>query len=600
MLRQRLFFVLVLLLLAVPVVGLNDDIDCEAALEIWEIQGAGEEANCLRDRVRLEDNLVTATGHQGFFMQTPAARSDDDPTTSDGVYVLLNRPASSFGVQVGDRVTVDGRVKEFFALTQIEVLTSRSLEVLSFGNPLPDPIDLFTVELDWTVGEDVHPLERYEGMYVQVEDAAVVAPTNYFDEFGVSLVGERPFREPGVEIDWNPEFADRDLPEFDLNPELIEVDPAEMGLDVEFVTSGSHATVTGGLAYSYRDYQIWPSDVAVDVESFAVRPVRAREEGEFTVATQNMANLFDMENDPRREDSPLEDYVPDQPELYTLRLQKMSAQVRIALGAPDIVAIQEIENARVLTDLAFQIAADDPSLRYAGCFQEGNDDRGIDNAYLVRTDRVNLLSCYRLPGSLTAQAPLGGRLFGRPPLVLEAEMLTGGGDSFPLTLINLHNKSLSGAETERVQLQRLAQAQMVATYVQGLQEADPDAHIIVLGDLNAFEFSDGLVDVVGIIAGTHDPDEALHAPEDDLVEPDLVNQVLSVPAQDRYSYIYNSTSQVLDHILTSAALNPYVVDAQFSRGNADALYVWEYEANGALRSSDHDGMVLYLNPDAEE
>ncbi|MCA9913702.1 MAG: hypothetical protein KC496_10150, partial [Anaerolineae bacterium] len=508
-----------------------------------------------------------------FFMQTPEERSDGDPTTSDGVYVLTTRTPSSFGVAVGDRITLEGRVKEYYGLTQIEVNSRQSTVVLSSNNPLPQPIDLKMAALDWTVGEDVHPLERYEGMYVRVADAEVFAPTNYFDEFGITLTGERPFREAGVEIDLYPEQAEYDVPRFDLNPELIEVDPEEMGLPVEFVTVGSVVTVTGGLSYSYRDYQIWPSDLQVDLAEYQPRPVRDRAEGEYTIATQNMENFFDLVNDPGRDDSPMEDYVPDRQENYEIRLRKLSEQVRVVLGAPDILAIQEIENARVLTDLIFQIHQDDPTLRYAGCFQEGNDDRGIDNAFIVRTDRVNLLTCERLPGSLTALAPLSGqRLFGRPPLVLEAELLTD--PTVRITLVNLHIKSLSGAETEIVQVRRMAQALMVADYVQALLNEDPARNVVLLGDLNSYEVSDGLVDVQGILAGDVDPSEALLSPDYDPLEPNLVNQALRVPAGERYSYIYNSTSQVLDSILTTPGLDAFVTDAQFSRGNADALHPW--------------------------
>jgi len=508
--------------------------------------------------------------------------------------VLTTRPPSSFGVSLGDRVTLEGRVKEFYALTQIEVNSRQSTEVLSSNNPLPEPIDLTTAALDWTVGEDVHPLERYEGMYVRVANAEVFAPTNYFDEFGITLTGERPFREAGVEIDLYPEQAEYDVPRSDLNPELIEVDPEEMGLPVEFVTVGSVVTVTGGLSYSYRDYQIWPSDLQIDLAEYQPRPVRDRAEGEFTIATQNMENFFDLVNDPGRDDSALEDYVPDRQDDYEIRLRKLSEQVRVVLGAPDILAIQEIETARVVQDLIFQIYEDDPTLRYAGCFQEGNDDRGIDNAFIVRTDRVNILTCERLPGSLTVTGPLSGqRLFGRPPLVLEAELLAD--PAVRITLVNLHIKSLSGAETEIVQVRRMAQALMVADYVQALLNADPERHVVVLGDLNAFEVSDGLVDVQGILAGDVDPAEALLSPDYDPLEPNLVNQVFRVPPEDRYSYIYNSTSQVLDSILTTPGLDTYVTDAQFSRGNADALYPWQEEDNGALRSSDHDGLVVYLN-----
>ena len=592
--RARIWLFLALTLLLISTIPITaQTIDCDAPLEIWQIQGAGEESNCQGERVTTEGNIVTAVGKAGFFIQTPADRSDGNPLTSDGIYVAANTPPVRWGIQAGDIVDVSGRVDELYGFTQLLVTGRRRVTVVSSGNPIPIPLDLTSVDL--TPGTP-HPLERYEGMLVEVDDVFITATTNYFDEFGISLTGERVFREIGIESDTMPEFAGLGLPEFDLNPELIEVDPPEMGLPVEQITTGSRASVVGGLAYAYRDYQLWPVDVTIDQAGFEARSVRGRELGEFTIATQNVLNLFDTVDDPNRSDARSESWTPPDEEAYQRHLNKLSAQIRFNLGAPDILALQEMENSRTLADLILRLHADDPTLRYTGCLLEGNEGRGIDVAYLVRVDHINLLDCYRLPGSLEAKFEVGGPWFTRPPLVLEAEYIKEGGESFPLTLINLHLKSLIDVEADRNQNRRLLQATMVAEYVQQRQNSDPDINLVVLGDFNGFEFSDGLTDVVGIIAGTHDPAEARMAPETDLVEPNLVNQVLRVPADDRYSYIYNSTAQVLDHILTSPALDAFVVDAQFSRGNADGLPEWYDADNGTLRSSDHDGFVIYVRP----
>lgn len=588
---------------------LLDNVDCDSVLEIWQIQNVVDFPNCLNDRVRTENNIVTGLTPSGFFMQTPPQRADTGAMngkenahlTSEGIYVYTGLPPAGWGIQVGDMVNVEGRVREFFNLTRLEVTGSRRVEVVSSGHELPEPIDLHTVDLAYATAmtmlvPTIHPMERYEGMRVMMRDAVVVAPTNQFDEFGVSVTGERVFREAGIERDLMPQFADLYLPQFDLNPELLEVDPPETGMPAQQVTVGSVVYVVGNLSYSYQDYQIWPSELDVELADDVLRPVRERQAGEFTIATQNVENFFDLTPDPNRDDSSTEDYVPDTQEAYAVRLRKMSAQIRENLGAPDIVALQEMENARALTDLAIQIYSDDPTLVYYPCIQEGNDGRGIDNAYLVRVATVSVDRCYTLPGTLTEPGVFGGTLYGRPPLVLEAHLLVGNGEAMPITLINLHIKSLSGIETNDTQQRRLAQAVGIASFVQNLLDADPQANIVVLGDLNAFQFSDGLVDVVNIIAGTHNPDEALVAPEGDTLEPNLINQVMRVPEDDRYSYIFNSTLQVLDHILTSPALDAYVTDVQFSRGNADALRTWFDVDNTALRTSDHDGLVMYIQP----
>ncbi|MFW5748881.1 MAG: endonuclease/exonuclease/phosphatase family protein [Chloroflexota bacterium] len=598
----RLLLVGLLALLAAGAVFAQDDdpLDCGGVLEIWQIQGSGDEANCLRSRVQLAENVVTAVGPGGFFMQSPAERIDGDPYTSDGVYVQTATPPTGWGIQVGDLVNIDaGRVQEVYGTTMIAVTSPTQVVIVSSGNPVPQPVDLFSV--DYTdYGPASHPMERYEGMLVQATAAVVVAPTNQFDEFGISLTNQRVFREPGIEPDRTPEFAGRGLPEWDLNPELLEVIPTAMGLPPVQLVPGSVVSVTGGIAYNYQDYQIFPRDLEVSPIEFSVTPVRPRAAGEVTVATFNAENLFDTVDDPDRDDSTFENYVPANMEEYTLRLDKVGAYIRTVLDAPDILALQEVENARVLADLIARMRVDEPTLRYTTCFLEGNEGRGIDVAYLVRVDRINLLDCYRIPGSYTETLRGSDVLFSRPPLVLEAEVILPDGVGFPLTLVNNHIKSLSGIETAATQERRELQAVRVAEFVGGLFEADPAAHVIVLGDLNAFPFTDGIVDVVGIISGTHDPEAALRAPARDTLEPDLINWVTRLPAEEQYSYNFNGSYQVLDHILTSPALEPYVTGAQFGRGNADVPEAWFLDPDvGALRASDHDGFVIYITPVVE-
>lgn len=590
---KRLFLALLLVIMAFPVTAQDDNLDCDSVLEIWQIQGAGDDANCMRTRIRTEENIVTSIGPNGFFIQTPIARSDNDLYTSDGIYVTTRQPAYTWGLQVGDLITIDGgRVNDAYGTTVLDVANPSQVEILSSGNELPEALDLSTVDVT-DYGSAAHPMERYEGMLVKLDNAVVAAPTNHFDEFGVTINNTRSYREAGIEPDATPQFAGLGLPEWDLNPELLEVAPVEMGFDVIQLTPGAVVNIVGNIAYNYNDYQIFPSLVDILEESpFAVRPVREREEGEFTIATQNMENFFDIVDDPNRDDGRFEDYVPLDEEEYAIRLGKLTEQVRFALGAPDILAVQEIENARVLTDLILSLNAADPTLRYTSCFLEGNEGRGIDVAYLIRVDRINMLDCYRMEDTKTAVLRGSDVLFSRPPLVLEAEIILEDGGSFPLTLVNLHIKSLSGIDTEPTQVRRLMQAIRVAEYVQ----TRIDDNLIVLGDMNGFQFTDGIVDVVGVIQG--EGGEAYRMPESDPLEPNLISQLDRVPQDERYSYVYNSSYQVLDHALATPVMDGFITDAMFSRGNADALSPWHLDPTvGAARSSDHDGFVIYFRPE---
>ena len=58
-------------------------------------------------------------------------------------------------------------------------------------------------------------------------------------------------------------------------------------------------TAEGPLAFSFSDYQIWPTVLTVtgDAEVIAVRD---RDAGEFTVGSQNVLRLFDLVDDPKQ------------------------------------------------------------------------------------------------------------------------------------------------------------------------------------------------------------------------------------------------------------------------------------------------------------
>ena len=130
--------------------------------------------------------------------------------------------------------------------------------------------------------------------------------------------------------------------------------------------------------------------------------------------------------------------------------------------------------------------------------------------------------------------------------------------------------------------------------VQDFQSAHPDAALMVVGDLNAFQFTDGYVDVIGQICGDLDPEENLLSGPD-LVDPDLTIEVLRLPRAQRYSHVYQGSAAVLDHVLTNHAAAPLVTGLAYGRGNADAPHRLIYQRSSALRASDHDGLVVYLD-----
>ena len=566
--------------------------------EIYEIQGTGSASPFVGETVRSLGNVVTALAPDGFFMQTPEGRSDGDVDTSDGIFVFLETVPN---VAVGDIVDVEGSVQEFFGLTEFD--TDSVVTVTGSGAALPAPIvlDATRPSADPTISNCAIEFECWEGMLVTVPSGTVTAPNQSFGSDPLAEVfivarDERAFREPGVAF---PGIGG-DIPIWDGNPEVFELDPDKLGLPNQAIPAGSTFSATGVIGFEFGGYELWPSELTVEAAALPV-PVRARAEGEFTVGSLNMFRLFDSIDDPAdsaADGRTRDDVVIDEAE-YATRLDKLARYVVDVLDAPDVLSVQEVEGLNALDDLAATINALDPTVTYSNVLIEGNDVGTIDVGFMVRASIA--VDDVRQLGRDEILEFDGSLLNDRPPLLLAARYIADGND-LPIVAIAVHNRSLGGVDSassgERVRAKRLAQAQSLAREIQALQDADSGVRLVVLGDFNAFEFSDGFVDVMGQITGDVDPSASLLSGED-LVEPNLVNLTTSIAEDERYSVVFRGSAQALDHALISQSLESSLRGFMFGRGNADAPLLDIETAGDALRSSDHDGLVVYLTTDSD-
>ncbi|MEE7560454.1 nuclease, partial [Xanthomonas sp. Kuri4-2] len=373
--------------------------------------------------------------------------------------------------------------------------------------------------------------------------------------------------------------------------------------------------VTGPLDYSYRRYTLYP-ETAPEVRCDGAeqpRPAIAPAADDVSVATYNLQRFFDDQNDPALGEPVLTAAA------YQGRLNKASLAVREYLHLPDLLGAVEVENLAVLQTLAARINADSvaagqPDPQYAAYLVEGNDVGGIDVGFLVKqaevgagVARVQVLAVAQQGKDVAWTEPSGATslLNDRPPLVLQAVVHFADGRQWPLTAIVVHQRSLNGAETDdaaglRVRAKRQAQAEYLARLLQARQQADPDEHVLVMGDFNAFEFNDGYVDAMGTVTGRPAPDAQTVVAGDgnDLVEPDYTDLTwLDTPDQS-YSYAYDGNVQSLDHLLASAALmrSPQLASLALThaRVNADFPEVARNDAGTPTRLSDHDPALVLL------
>ena len=463
-------------------------------------------------------------------------------------------------VEVGDLVDVEGTVIEeenTTAISNVNVVFT----VVASDQELPPSIAL-NEDFPSTQRSFVPDLERVEGMRITF-NGLICGPPEDRDWIPVTTQSVRRFREPGILYPGLP-----NLPTWDGNPELFWVDLDALGQSNNRFVGGQMRIQMQGVMVQIDDrYVSFPSNYTL-VGDNLIQPVRPQQEGEFTIGCINTFRLIKDES------------------AYEVRVQKMAAYIVQQLRSPDVVALQEVGGVQELEDLAFHIRQLSPASNYQVQFLSSNGN--IHTAFLVQST-LQELELTQL--SKNEFLSIGGTLHDRPPLLLTGKIPTD--PPTPLKILNLHLRSLlgiTGGNSTFVRTKRMEQAFSVASIVQDLR----DDNLVVVGDFNAYPFSDGYVDVVNQIAGT--PTEGALFSNQDIVNPPLLKYVDQLPADQRYSYIFEGNAQMIDHCLSTDLSDFVIEDFQFARGNADNSWIYTNSANVLERSSDHDGFVLFLRP----
>ncbi|MFN7939468.1 MAG: lamin tail domain-containing protein [Bryobacteraceae bacterium] len=594
---------------------------CTPTHKISQIQGSGPVSPLGNNTVVTTSGIVTGLRSNGFYMQSAPEDEDGDAETSEGLFVFTS---TAPGVSRGMLACVTGPLLEFAPAgdaaspTVTEINVPRNVAVISTDNALPAPVVLRPEDTDPAGG--LHVLERYEGMRVEIASLQVVAPTQGTQIeatatstssglfYGVISGVARPFREPGIEA---PNAAPAGssippIPQFDANPERIAVESrGQTGGTALDVAAGQVVTnLVGPLDYRSRRYTLAldPDAAPVVAGDMTAVAVPLAESNELMVASLNLQRFFDTTKDSGTLDVALTEPA------FERRLNKVSLGVRKVLRSPDVLAVMEVENLAALRALAAKINADavaagDANPNYQAYLEEGNDPAGIDVGYLVKTSRVTVVDVTQAGKSDTYVDPLTNQpatVHDRPPLVLRVSS-TG----LAFTVVANHPRSMNSiddaVEGRRVRAKRRAQAEAIAKLVQARQVANPRERILVVGDMNAFQFSDGYVDLMGIVRGNPTPPPLVVLGSADLVNPDLVNAIDLAPEDQRYSYVFDGNAQALDHIVMNEAMQPLVTRLAFGRMNADFPEALRNDAARPERFSDHDAVVAYVKlPSAVE
>ncbi len=607
-----------------------------AATEIYEIQGNGMSSPMVGGTVTIPSSVVTAVVDDGYFLQTPDARADSETVlSSNGIRVATSGTPgyanSAATVQIGDLLDVTGVVAEVEGETRL--LASGPATFISAGNALPKEID-FSLAAARPRGTadnlycylNVSNFECFEGMRIRIPDGMVVSGNRAEagDPYGpvhVSPFGARSFREKGVEFGNSVDQSNRFAGMWDGNPEVLQMDADRLGAVVAGtgIVAGTPFSASGVLAIDGGSYSLWPRDLTLDTAGH-VLPIAtgvAANSDEFRIATFDLGGLCDA--DPGNSSTPCRDPEPGSAAEVDQRIARLSDYLVDVLDAPELVAVQNVENEALLDQLAAAVAAAvGGSALYDGLLIEGSDPSGRDIGFLVRTDRITVLSLQTLAADQTWNDPVAGpgtTLHPMPPLLLTGEFGWSGG-TIGLRLLNVQPADRAGVDDNLpgARDRRFQQALSIANLIQSMQDdaQGASAPLYVAGKLHSGRFTDGYVDILGLLSGTYFNGENLYDVDPfNPVWPMLTDVLDAVPEEQRITVSTEHSfgpvqgeidrrvvaMSAQDHMLVTYYSRQTVVEVGVGRANADAPETLLETGSGAVGSSPFDALVLKVQPD---
>jgi predicted extracellular nuclease len=610
---------------------LNDDV---TLTPIYTIQGAGDTSPLVGQTVTTQ-GVVTAIdtnggeSSRGFYIQD--ATGDGNSATSDAIFVYL--PNGTLPT-VGDLVKVTGTVQDYkssSAYLDSETLTEisgvASIADLGVG-PAIAPVQIGGVggltppTSDMQAG--VAFWESLESMKVTLVAPTAVSATDssYLETYVVVQGADGQPYTNSMNADGSltvtggaTDYGNTDVVGGDFNPEAIQID-VDSGMLPGFAkpvvdTGAQFSDVTGIVSYAYGVYQVLATQAYSVTQQSTLQKQTTTLTGDaahLTVASYNLENLAPTD---------------------TARIAAHASEIFNNLGAPDVVALQEIQDndgaavssvtsasdtLQALVDDLNALAAaagggahysyiDNPYLNNnsTGTANGGAPGGNIRNAYIYRDDRVSFVD-----GSLQTIGADGSALTSADPSQLSdpnnpfydsrpSLVATFSFNGQDVTVIDNHFSSKGGSGVlegtdptplDAYEDKRAAQAQAVNTYVDNLLAANPDAKIVVAGDLNDFQFEEPLKVLEGVATvsgytGSNTPGVTGTYTEGGTQV--LTDLTTTLPAREQYDYNFDGSAEDLDHILVSDSL---AAKAQF-----DVVHINSEFSN---QTSDHDPLVTRL------
>ncbi|BAB77800.1 ExeM/NucH family extracellular endonuclease [Anabaena sp. FACHB-709] len=588
--------------------------------KIHQIQGSGTAFNSAFGGIRTIEGVVVAafpggSGLNGFFVQEEDADTDNDSTTSEGIFVF--DPTGQFSGSVGDKVRVTGSVSEFSTNNGVSSLTQLS-SVSSIINLGADILPkMSNIQLPVTTVAD---LERYEGMRVNISAGnGDLTVTEHFQlgRFGqVVLSATGTSNQPGTDgrLEQYTQFNDPSVAGYAAyldeiakrriilddgsstqNPATIIFGRGGEPLSATNTLRGGDtvASITGVLDQRFEGYRVQTS-TGVDFTPANPRPATTPDVGgTLKVASFNVLNYFNGDGTGSGFTSPEQRGAENLTEFNRQREKTIAAI--LGLNA-DVVGLIEIENDgyganSAIQDLINGLNAVAGAGTYAfinpGLSQLGTD--AIAVGFIYKPNSVTPVGVAATVADGFGQGAFDNN--NRKPLA-QTFRQNSTGEQFTAVINHFKSKGSSSGNPGDADAgdgqglsngTRTRASQDLAAWLATNPTGTTDTDYLILGDLNAY--------------AQEDPIRAL--------ENAGYNNLLP---NTTYSYVFDGQWGALDHALANASLASQVSTAVKWHINADEPNVLDYNTNfksvgqqtslyspDAFRSSDHDPVIVGLN-----
>lgn len=568
----------------------------ETVVNLGTIQGESQVSPYQDKDVRVSNVVVTKTDRYGFYVQdvTP----DGNSKTSDAIYVV-----SKEQVDVGDKLTLEGRVKEGY-MEELSIrqgqtfnkpsgsLTVTMLEASTVTKDgkadLPAPVDIVDKMPQDTVDNDVNNYqpenealdywESLEGMLTTIKKPHVLGP-QYRGDIYVLPEGYQalPLNNIGG---------------VNLRPNAQNTATIPVYVGNKFIAKAKdyfNGDVVGVVTYRGKIYKLDPTQLPGLVDGGLQRQISPLypSEDKLTIASYNIENF--SANTQKGE-------TPDE------KVTKIANSFINEIHSPDIITLIEVQddNGSVNDGTTSGVKSGEKlaarikelggkNYKYTEVAPLDGQDGGkpgsnIRVAFLYNPERVKLVE--KEAGTSDEAASFsGGHLLKNPARIaptnpaftkvrksLAAEFEFKGQH---VVVIANHLKSKLGDDAvygsnqpaiQHTQAARIEEAKILNNFVQEGLRQNPNLKFVLTGDFNDFEFSE----TAKAIAGN-----------------ELINLMQEHDAADRYSYFYRGSNQSLDNIFISKNLAGKAI---FAPIHINASFMEEHG-----RASDHDPVVVQLD-----